>query len=123
MGKKIISIAALIVFILPAVSCAYTTKIKKVPPGGKINKALISKIYAVVTISNDWVQFFRPGRIINDNIKGVVVDKEGKIKTLSIPLSEVKRIWVTELNIVKSGVNILSGIGLVAIFFIANAMH
>ncbi len=127
MARKLITLATLIFFTF--FSCrSYITKVVKtedIPPD---ERAYI-KVLGVVTTEGKWIEFeFEPGSIIVNTIKGEVVDESGKgLKRISIPLSEVKRVWLKKFNplkflwsnlLVPAGVVFISG---VIMFFIGAA--
>lgn len=92
MLKKSIFIVGLIILTFLTFSC-YTQKIVKVNEM-KNNRG---KILAVVTRSGDWIELPRPGEIIDGEILYISI-KEGKKTMASIPLEEVKRVWLKKFS-------------------------
>jgi hypothetical protein len=87
------------------------------------------KVLGLVTIDNKWIEFkAESGRIILNTIEGRVVDETGRrTKRISIPLSEVKRVWLKKVSLAKTIWNrilVPAGVGFISaglILFIAFA--
>jgi len=92
MFKKPIFIVGLTILTFLTFSC-YTQKIVKVNEI-KNNRG---KILAVVTLSGDWLEFPIPGKIIDGEIVYQAIEN-GKKTMKSIPLREVKRVWLKKFN-------------------------
>jgi hypothetical protein len=93
MRKKSVFFAALAVLTFLTFSC-YTQKIVKVNEI-KNNRG---QILAVVTITGDWLEFPIPGKIVDGNIVYQTI-KDGKKTMNSIPLWQVKRVWLKKFKI------------------------
>lgn len=92
MFKKAVFIVGLIILTLLTFSC-YTQKIVKVNEM-KNNRG---KILAVVTKTGDWIELSRPGKIVDGEILYISI-KDGKKTVASIPLEEVKRVWLKKFS-------------------------
>lgn len=105
MNKK--SIALITVMLFTFFNCI-STHVEEVVPGRNIprGKAPSLKILGVVTTSDKWIEFNgEPGRIVMNVIEGEVADAPGKpVKRISIPLNEVKRVWLRKPRGFGSGV-------------------
>ena len=117
MLKKSIFIVALTILIFLTFSC-YTQKIVKVNEM-KNNRG---KILAVVTKSGDWIELSRPGQIVDDEILYISI-KDGKKTVASIPLEEVKRVWLKKFSskFLLESLIVLTPICFFAYFAIRNA--
>ncbi len=129
MDRKLVALVTLIFFTF--FSCrSYITKVVKTEDiPSQARDRLSIKVLGVVTTANKWIEFeFEPGRIILKTIEGEVADESGKgLKRISIPLSEVKRVWLKKFSplkflwsnlMVPAGVVFISG---VIMFFIGTA--
>jgi hypothetical protein len=93
MLKKPVFIFGLIILTLLTFSCYTQKKIVKL---NEIENNH-GKILAVVTITNDWIKFPTPGRIFDGKIVYQAIE-DGKKTMKSIPLGEVKRVWLMEYS-------------------------
>jgi hypothetical protein len=93
MGKKSIFFVGLTVLTFLTFSC-YSQKIVRVNEI-KNNRG---QILAVVTITGDWLEFPIPGKIVDGNIV-YQTTKDGKKTMNSIPLRQVKRVWLKKFKI------------------------
>ena len=87
MLKKSVFIVGLTILTFLTFSC-YTQKIVRLNEI-KNNRG---KVLAVVTITDDWIEFPRPGKIVDGKIVYQTI-KNGKKTMASIPLWQVKRVW------------------------------
>lgn len=105
MNKKLIALITVVLFTF--FNCI-STHVEEVVPGKSIprGKAPSLKILGVVTTSDKWIEFNgKPGRIVLTAIEGEVTDGTGKtVKRISIPLNEVKRVWLRKPRGFGSGV-------------------
>ncbi|MDQ1351231.1 MAG: hypothetical protein QG657_1533 [Acidobacteriota bacterium] len=105
MNKKLIALITVILFTF--FNCI-STHIEEVIPEKDIprGKAPSLKILGVVTTSDKWIEFNgEPGRIVMNVIESEVADEPGKpVKRISIPLNEVKRVWLRKPRGFGSGV-------------------
>lgn len=92
MLKKPVFIVGLTILTFLTFSC-YTQKIVKVDEI-KNNRG---KILAVVTITDDWIEFPIPGKIVDGKIVYQTIE-DGKKTMKSIPLWEVKRVWLKKFS-------------------------
>lgn len=103
MARKLAAAATLILFTF--FSCrSYVTKVVKTEDlPSRARDRLSIKVLGVVTTANKWMEFeIEPGRIILNAIEGEVADESGKgLKRISIPLSEVKRVWLKKFSLLK----------------------
>jgi ABC-type glycerol-3-phosphate transport system permease component len=62
------------------------------------------KVLGVVTTANKWIEFEdESGRILLHVIEGEVADESGRrLKRISIPLSEVKWVWLKKFSMGKT---------------------
>ena len=93
MLKKPVFIFGLIILTLLTFSCYTQKKIVKL---NEIENNH-GKILAVVTITNDWIKFPTPGRIFDGKIVYQAIE-DGKKTMKSIPLREVKRVWLKKFS-------------------------
>jgi hypothetical protein len=107
MIKRTILTALLVSLTIVTISCEYTNKIETVPPKQEFSR---NRVYAVVNLSNDWIQFIEPGKVEGNYIVGLVKSKDSK-KRLYIPVREVKRIWVGKISPMKTIRNFFFVIG------------
>jgi hypothetical protein len=119
MARKLVAAATLILFTF--FSCqSYVTKVVKTEDiPSQARDRLSIKVLGVVTTANKWIEFeTESGRIILNAIEGEVTDESGKgIKRISIPLSEVKRVWLKKFSLLKFlWTNLLVPAGAVFIF-------
>lgn len=126
MNKKLIALITAILFTF--FSCI-STHIEEVVPVRNIprGKAPSIKILGVVTTSDKWIEFdIQPGRIVVNAIEGEVTGGPGKpVKRISIPLNEVKRVWLRKPRGFGSGVllpvvgflGLIAAIGLIGMAF------
>lgn len=95
MNKKLIALITAVLFTF--FNCI-SMHVEEVVPGKNIplGKASSIKILGVVTTSDKWIEFdIEPGRIVMNAIEGEVTEGSGKpIMRISIPLNEVKRVWL-----------------------------
>jgi hypothetical protein len=92
MLKKPVFMVGLTILTFLTFSC-YTQKIVKLDEI-KNNRG---KILAVVTITGEWIEFPIPGKIIDGEIVYQAIE-EGKKTMKSIPLREVKRVWLKKFS-------------------------
>jgi hypothetical protein len=126
MNKKLIALITVILFTF--FSCI-STHVEEVVPGKRIplGKAPSIKILGVVTTSDKWIEFdANHGRIVMNAIEGDAVEGPGKpVKRISIPLNEVKRVWLRKPRGFGSGVllpvvgffGLIAAIGIVGMAF------
>ena len=138
MDRKLIALVTLIFFTLfscesiginRVVRKSYTTAVKKTGEIPYESRKSI-KVLGLVTTANKWIEFENEsGRILLHVIAGEVADGSGKsVKRISIPLSEVKWVWLKKYSLgktlwkyllVPAGVILISG---TLILFIAFAV-
>ncbi len=92
MFKKPVLIIGLTILTFLTFSC-YTQKIVKLEEI-KNNRG---KILAVVTTTGDWLEFPIPGKIVDGKIVYQTIE-DGKRTMKSIPLWEVKRVWLKKFS-------------------------
>ncbi len=92
MFKKPVFIIGLTMLTFLTFSC-YTQKIVKLDEI-KNNRG---KILAVVTITDDWIEFPIPGKIIDGKIVYQIIE-DGKKTIKSIPFWKVKRVWLKKFS-------------------------
>lgn len=105
MVKKLIALIVIIPFTF--FNCISThveevLPVKKIPLGKPSSIAVLG----VITNSNKWIEFdVKPGRIVLTSIEGEVTEGPGKtIKRISIPLNEVKRVWLRRSRSIQNKV-------------------
>jgi hypothetical protein len=92
MIKKPVLIVGLTILTFLTFSC-YTQKIVKLEEI-KNNRG---KILAVVTATDDWIELPVPGKIVDGKIVYQTIEN-GKKTMKSIPLGEVKRVWLKKFS-------------------------
>lgn len=92
MFKKPVFIVGLTILTFLTFSC-YTQKVVKINEI-KNNRG---KILAVITISGEWIEFPIPGKIVDGEIIYQTIE-DGKKTVKSIPLGEVKRVWLKKFS-------------------------
>ena len=101
-------------------ACSSTKYITKTSPFRNICSGSCKKaeILAVVNKSDEWIEFSRsrPGRVFATKIAGEVIDKSGKNKTVSIPLSEIKFVWMKTKSFTEGVLNGIEVIGKIHVF-------
>ena len=138
MDRKSIALVTLILFTLfscesiminKVVRKSHITAVKKTGEIPYESRKSIN-VLGLVTTANKWIEFKNEsGRIILHTIEGDVADEsDGKLKRISIPLSEVKWVWLKKFSmgktlwnylLVPAGVIFISG---TLILFIAFAL-
>ncbi len=138
MDRKSIALVTLILFTLfscesisinKVVRKSHITAVKKTREIPYENRKSII-VLGIVTTANKWIEFENEsGRILLHVIEGEVADESGrKLKRISIPLSEVKWVWLKKFSLgktlwkyllVPAGVIFISG---TLILFIAFAL-
>ncbi len=124
MNKKLIALITVILFTFFNCVSLHVEEVipeKDIPRG----QAPSIKILGVVTTSNKWIEFnAESGRIVMTAIEGEVTDgPEKPVKRISIPLNEVKRVWLRKPRGFGSGVllpiagffGLIAGIGIIAL--------
>jgi hypothetical protein len=103
MERKLAALTTLIFFTFFSCRSYVTTVAKTKDLPSQARDRLAIKVLGVVTTANKWIEFeTEPGRIILNAIEGEVTDESGKgIKQISIPLSEVKRVWLKKFSPIK----------------------
>lgn len=121
MKKKIVSILTLTIFVLFNLGCVkYTYEVSKEEIGTVVgwdkwekDKTREVVVLEVIKKSGERIEFFEgdPGRIVDDNIVGVV---QQRAATVLIPLAEVASVWVRVKRVDRgrSLFTTLGGIGL-----------
>jgi len=120
MIKKIASIITLITFIGFTFSCA-TDTIKKINlERGESWKGGNISFITVFTKSGDLYEFSKrqPAKMVGGKIVGEAIDDTGKIKTVSIPLSEVEVVWIKKRDVGKTLIKSFSIVGGVAVLLV-----
>jgi hypothetical protein len=92
MLKKPVFIIGLTILTFLTFSC-YTQKIVKLDE----IKNNHGKILAVVTITGEWIELPIPGKIVDGKIVYQAIE-DGKKTMKSIPLREVKRVWLKKFS-------------------------
>ena len=73
-------------------------------------------IHGVVTMTDDWIEFASPALLSKGVIKGVVRTGETSLKEISIPVREIKILWVGKNSFSESIWNLLSVLGIPVLF-------
>lgn len=117
MNKKSISVIILILFM--ALSC-YRTRIERVETILSENKKQI-RILSVLTASGEFIKFYRrsPGRLLNDKISGLTIDKAGRLRYISVPFSEVDLVWMKKVSLERSLLQLSLVVGILAVITLA----
>ncbi len=73
-------------------------------------------IYGVVTMTDNWIEFESPALLSEGVIKGVVRTGKTSLKRISIPVREIKSLWVGKSSISESIWNLISVMGIPILF-------
>ncbi len=113
MFKKTISIVILTVFTFVTFSCQ-SIKTKQIKDEYDLYKGG-NKFFAVAHTSGKWIIFGskNPGILLDDAVVGEAIDKTGKRKTVSIPISEIAAIKVKGFSPAKSALVVFSAMAIV----------
>jgi len=111
------SLLTLASFMIFSLSCYTTKKVDVRTVAGGEGKQVV--ILAVLKTSGEYVEFSKdqPGRIEDNTIVGVV-----GTETVSIPIAEVKQVWVKRFSAGRSFMAVLGGIGVAYLTLMVIAM-
>jgi hypothetical protein len=106
MNKRLVTVFILTLFSVSILSC-YSTKLIRVEQLTTANSKK-GKVLEVMKKSREWIEFSKdtPGRIIGDNVVCKIwLESDGKTKklrTVSIPLSEIIYLFIRKLDAGKT---------------------
>ncbi len=102
MFKKAISIVILTVFTFVTFSCQ-SIRTKQIKGENDLYKVR-HKFFAVADTSGKWIIFGskNPGILLDDAVVGETIDKTGKRRTVSIPVSEIVAVKVKRVSFAKT---------------------